>query len=215
MFATILLLVIFLIETIQTQDTDLSIVHRYFTEVHSVTHVTLFSLNFVLFPSLIKKFTRDNIFVQQITDEPDNYGDVFHARNFPVGAFVDRKSFNGGRNLLVWASQNEYFNSSYFWLINGHDNETANNVLGNVFHIHLDSQITFIEKIDEQCWGLIDVYSYGRHLHYELVMTSYGKWCNKEMVIVKKFPLMYRKNYRGDFKGLVMRQTVVVRFCIV
>uniref|UniRef100_A0A336MZS0 CSON010622 protein n=1 Tax=Culicoides sonorensis TaxID=179676 RepID=A0A336MZS0_CULSO len=183
-----------------------SLIFQYFTEIHPVKHVLIFSTKSVDLYSL-QNFMSNGISILQVKNNTSRFEEFFHPVNTPVGVYVE-----SGHDILQWASNEKYFNSSYFWLIEGNDLETAESVLGNLFHIQLNSQITFIEKFNSKLWNLIDVYSYGRHLRYELVMNKFAEWnaIEEKMMIVKEFPLMYRKSYRGNFNGLVMRQGIVI-----
>jgi hypothetical protein len=185
-----------------------SLVFQYFTEIHPVQHLILFSNKHFELNSF-QKFMSKGIFILQGHNNDTQFEDFFHPVNIPVGVYVESE-----HRVLEWASEQKYFNSSYFWLIEGSDHENLETVLGKLFHIQLNSQITFVEKINSNQWNLIDVFSYGRHLRYELVMTPYAEWnsIDEKITITKEFPLMYRKNYRGDFQGLVMRQAIVVTF---
>lgn len=209
-----LLFIAFLTKNALTLNNDLSLVFLYFTKIHPVTHLILITSNLDALPDLILNFTRNSVFVEHIDAKDDiETFEIFHATNIPVGVFVDKDDNSyGAKKFLEVASSEKYFNSTYFWLIQGYDTETADEALGNLFHIQINSQITFVEKIDAKYSRLIDIYSYGRHLRHELVMTVFAEWFNemRELVITKEFPLMYRKEYRGDFKELVMRQAIVV-----
>lgn len=180
---------------------SLNFVFDYFTRIKTVRHVVLFSceptLNLRVQFNEIQIFTR--VFDQQ--NEDLNITDVLTPdASVPWGVYLDVDCHLA---ILEQASNWEYFNTSYFWLVKG----PSIQILDNIFHIGLNAQLTFIEN-----GTLIDVFSYGRHLEFNLTCKPFGYLDEKEgeLKIFHEFPQLYRKNYRGNFHQLTLRQGVVV-----
>lgn len=185
--------------TLSTED---NLIFKYFTEMKPVFHTIIFSCKHSL--SLQAAFNKENVYTQSfcyplirnitITDI------LIKDSVNPWGVYVDSACYF---SVLEQASNFEYFNTSYFWLIKG----AEMSVLNPIFHIGINSQITFVDEN----FTLIDVFSYGRHLEYKLTFTEFARWNQNAIQVFHKFPQLYRKNYRGNFHQLTLRQTIVVR----
>lgn len=126
------------------------------------------------------------------------------------GVVVDTNC-DGYENVLLQASNFNYFNLTYHWLII--DEEAIGE--GEIFHpklkaIGINSQITYAKKADFQ-YQLIDVYSKALQLGFPIIFESFGSWNNQTgFNITKNLQPMYSSENRGNFDGITLRGSVVI-----
>lgn len=126
------------------------------------------------------------------------------------GVVVDTKC-DGHENILLHASNFQYFNLTYHWLIIDESSIGEDEIFNpKLKAIGMNSQITYAKKTDFS-YQLIDIYSKALQLGFPIIFEIFGSWNNETgFNITKKLQPMYSSDNRGNFDGIRLRGSVVI-----